>query len=318
MRSIDIHAHHIPQGYIQASNRGEEWHGLRPGEVGVGPRPSWNAERRIADMDSLGVDVHVVSTGSPMYFYDRDASFTTGLARACNDEVAQMTKDYPERFAGLATLPMQDIGASIAELERCMTSLGMKGAMIDDTVNGESYDEDKFLPFFKAAEELGAMLLIHQRPGQTLVRERSTKYHMPNTIGNLVDRAVTFASLVFGGVMDKFPDLRICLSHAGGYTCFGIGRMDHGWKVRSEARVNIQRPPSTYLRNFYYDCLTHSEESLRFVIDTVGVDRVVFGTDWPADMAIDWSASWVLGLESLTKEEKEAILWKNLEGLLNI
>ncbi len=94
--------------------------------------------------------------------------------------------------------------------------------------------------------------------------------------------------------------------------------MDRGWQVRSEARVNINQPPSTYLRRFYYDCLTHSEEALRYLIDTVGVDRVVFGTDWPADMCIDWSASWVLGLGSLSQEEKEAILWKNLEVLLGI
>jgi aminocarboxymuconate-semialdehyde decarboxylase len=94
--------------------------------------------------------------------------------------------------------------------------------------------------------------------------------------------------------------------------------MDRGWQVRSEARVNIQQPPSAYLKKFYYDCLTHSEAALRYLIDTVGVDRVVFGTDWPADMAIDWPVSWVLGLESLTQEEKEAILWKNLEKLLGI
>ena len=162
------------------------------------------------------------------------------------------------------------------------------------------------------------MLLIHQRPSQTVVRERTTSYHLPNTIGNLVDRAVTFASFVFGGVMDRYPDLRVCLSHAGGYTCFGIGRMDRGWQVRPEARGHIQQQPSKYLNKFWYDCLTHSEESLRYVIDTVGVDRVVFGTDWPADMAIDWSPSWVLSLESLTQQEKEAILWKNLEKLLNI
>ena len=139
-----------------------------------------------------------------------------------------------------------------------------------------------------------------------------------NSIGNLVDRAVTYATFVFGGVMDKHPDLKICLAHGGGYTCFGIGRMDRGWQVRPEARVNIQEPPSAYLRKFYYDCLTHSEPALRYLIDSVGIDRILFGTDWPADMAIDWPVSWVLGLESLTQEEKDAILWKNLESLLDL
>jgi aminocarboxymuconate-semialdehyde decarboxylase len=153
---------------------------------------------------------------------------------------------------------------------------------------------------------------------QTVVGDRSTRYHLPNTIGNLVERAITYASFVFGGVMDRYPGLRVCLSHGGGYTCFGAGRMDRGWQVRSEARVNITRPPSAYLDRFWYDCLTHSEPALRMLIDSVGIDKVVFGTDWPFDMQIDWPVSWVLGLESLTREEKEAILYKNLENLLGI
>jgi aminocarboxymuconate-semialdehyde decarboxylase len=118
--------------------------------------------------------------------------------------------------------------------------------------------------------------------------------------------------------MDACPDLKICLAHGGGYTCFGIGRMDRGWQVRSEARLHIDKPPSAYLRKFYYDCLTHSEPALRLLIDSVGSDHVVLGTDWPADMRIDWPVAWVLGLKSLTQEEKENILWKNLERLLGL
>ena len=124
--------------------------------------------------------------------------------------------------------------------------------------------------------------------------------------------------LASGGVMDAFPDLRVCLSHGGGYTCFGIGRMDRGWQVRPEARANIEKKPSEYLRSFYYDNLTHSEPALRFLIDTVGVDRVLYGTDWPFDMCTDWPVSDLLQMESITKEEKEAILYKNLENLLGL
>lgn len=197
-----------------------------------------------------------------------------------------------------------------------MIQLGLKGAMINDHVNGRTFDAPEFLPVWKAAEQLGAVIFVHQRGGDTLVTLRTKRYHLFNTIGNLVDRAVTFASLVFGGVMDQCPELKVCLAHGGGYTCFGIGRMDRGWQVRSEARVHIQKPPSTYVKRFYYDCLTHSEPALRMLIDTVGADRVVFGTDWPADMAIDWPVSWILSLQSLTQEEKDMILWKNLEKLL--
>ena len=318
MRTIDIHAHATPQCFQRAVLAGNTWHGMSrtEGEL-FNPMNAWTPEQRLADMNSLGIDVQVVSTNVAFYKYDQDLATTSAIARDCNNEVHQMTLDYPKRLAGLATLPMQDVPAAIAELERCVVQLGLKGAMINDHVNGRTFDAPEFLPFWKAAEQMGALLFIHQaRP--TVVAQLTQRYHLPNTIGNLTDRAVTFASLVFGGVMDACPDLKICLAHGGGYTCFGIGRMDRGWQVRSEARLHIQRPPSAYLRKFYYDCLTHSEAALRMVLDAVGADRVVLGTDWPADMRIDWPVSWILGLASLTQEEKEGILWKNLERLLGL
>ena len=320
MRSIDIHAHISPEGYIRALEQGEDWYGITSGTNWFHesiPRTTWTPEQRLTDMDSLGVDVHVLSTNAIFYLYDQDARTVTAMDRECNDYVSQLTRDHPDRFAGLANLPMQDVSAAATELERAMTQLGLKGAMIDDSVNGKTYDDPEYYPVWEVAEQTGAVMLIHQGM-QTVVGERSTRYHLPNTIGNLVERAITYASFVFGGVMDKYPGLRVCLSHGGGYTCFGAGRMDRGWQVRSEARVNITQPPSNYLSRFYYDCLTHSEPALRMLIDSVGIDKVVFGTDWPFDMQIDWPVSWVLGLESLTQEEKEAILYKNLENLLGI
>lgn len=318
MRTIDIHAHVTPQCFQRAVLAGNPWHGMTRAEGELfNPMNAWTPEQRLADMDSLGIDVQVVSTNVAFYKYDQDPATARAIARDCNNEVHQMTLDYPKHLAGLATLPMQDIPAAIAELERCVVQLGLKGAMINDHVNGRTFDEPEFVAFWKAAEQMGALLFIHQaRP--TVVAQLTQRYHLPNTIGNLTDRAITFASLVFGGVMDACPALKICLAHGGGYTCFGIGRMDRGWQVRPEARGHLHRPPSAYLRRFYYDCLTHSEAALRMVIDTVGADRVVLGTDWPADMRIDWPVSWILGLASLTAEEKELILWKNLERLLNL
>ena len=320
MRSIDIHAHISPEGYIRALEQDEDWYGITAGAGWFHesiPRTTWTPEQRLTDMDSLGVDVHVLSTNAIFYLYDQDATRVAAMDRECNDYVSQLTKDHPDRFAGLAALPMQDVAASATELERAMTQLGLKGAMIDDSVNGKTYDDPEFYPLWEVAEQTGAVILIHQGM-QTVVGDRLNRYHLPNTIGNLVERAITYSSFVFGGVMDKYPGLRICLSHGGGYTCFGAGRMDRGWQVRSEARVNINKPPSTYLNRFWYDCLTHSEPGLRMLIDSVGIDKVLFGTDWPFDMQIDWPVSWVLGLESLTQEEKEAILYKNLENLLGI
>ena len=319
MRTIDIHAHITPEGYVNAYRSGGTWHGLAAGDVSnvqYNPRTTWTPQERIADMNSLGVDVQVLSTNAFFYHYDKDASVVSSMDRECNDYVAQLVKDYPDRFAGFANLPMQDVSAAVTELERSM-AMGLKGAMIGDQVNGKTFDEPEFMPLWKAAEASGAVMLIHQG-GNTIVSPRSNQYHLPNTIGNLADRAVTFASFVFGGVMDACPDLKVCLCHGGGYTCYGIGRMDRGWQVRREARVHINQPPSKYLDKFYYDCLTHSEEALRYLIDSVGIDKVVFGTDWPFDMATDWPVSDILRMESLSMDEKEAILHGNLERLLGI
>ena len=331
MRSIDVHAHLTPQCFWRATENGGDWHtlkretdarGMEYALVGgrrqaLPPRSKWTPEERLADMDSLGVDVHVVSPYVGFYNYHLPVEVAGATSAATNDEIAGMIRTWPERFAGLGTLPMQDVKAAIAEMERCMTRLGLKGVEINDHINGRTLEEPEFRPFWKAAQELGALVFFHQG-GDTVVTPRSARYHLPNSIGNLADRAVTFATLVSGGVMDEFPDLKICLGHGGGYTCYGIGRMDHGWQVRSEARVHITQPPSAYLRRFYYDCIVYTEPALRFLIDSVGADRVVFGTDWPYDMALDWPVAWILGMKGLSQEEKEAILWKNLERLLGL
>jgi aminocarboxymuconate-semialdehyde decarboxylase len=331
MRSIDIHAHLTPQCFWRATENGGDWHTIRREKDARGtevaivgdsrqplpPRARWTPEERLADMDSLGVDIHVVSPYVGFYNYQLPPATATATARAINDEISEMARARPQRFAGLGTLPMQDVKGAIAELERCMAQLGLKGAEINDHINGRTLDDPEFRPFWRAAEQMDAVIFFHQA-NETMVSARSRRYHLPNSIGNLADRAVTFATLVHGGVMDECPDLKIVLGHGGGYTCYGIGRMDHAWKVRSEARVHTSAPPSAYLNRFYYDCIVYTEDALRYLIDSVGVDRVVFGTDWPYDMALDWPVSWILGMKSLTQDEKEAILYKNLERLLKI
>ena len=247
MRSIDIHAHLMPHCMLDTLYRGESWHGVTGrrssnGQLiyGLGeliqplsPAFGWNTEQRLADMNSLGVDVHVVSTFVGYYTFPT-LDNAVAACREANDEVAGMMRQHPDRFSGFCTLPMQDVNAAVAELERGVRDLGMKGAMIGDHVAGVTYDDPSFMPLWKAAEALGTAIFIHQ-VGDTVVTPRSDRYHLPNSIGNLSDRAVTFASFVFGGVMDACPDLKVVLAHGGGYTCFGIGRMDRGWQVRREA-----------------------------------------------------------------------------------
>jgi aminocarboxymuconate-semialdehyde decarboxylase len=332
MRSIDIHAHLMPQSLWKAVDAGQAWHGFRlePGRglgavvradkrVGVQtPKLRFTPEERLKDMDEQGVDVQVVSIHTPLFSYDVDSAQGQQLAREVNDEIAAMTRQWTKRFAGLATLPVQDVGAAVAELDRAVHVLGLKGAELDTVVNGQTWDEPHFLPLFKAAEAMDAVLFFHPQPQDNLVLAFTEKFNLANSIGVPVEDALLVATLIFGGIFDACPDLKVCIAHGGGPACFGMGRLDRGWQVRSEARIHIQHPPSTYQRRLYYDCVTNSEVALRFLIDQVGADRVVLGSDWPF---VGWDPSppgWVQSLTSLTPEEKEKILWKNLEQLLGL
>jgi aminocarboxymuconate-semialdehyde decarboxylase len=323
MPTIDVHTHVTPRRFRDAVVDGGKWHGLTAttGELEM-PKFSLKAADRVAEMDAMGVGLQVLSPNTGFYCYDRSPDTAKRIARECIDELAEMRDEFPERFAIAGTLPMQDVAMAISELEHAMLECGACGVMVDDHVNGHTWDEPKFRPFWQAAEELGAVVLFHQA-GSTLVDQRTDRYALSNSIGNLVERALTFGTLVFGGVIDEFPDLVLCLCHAGGYVAFGIARMDKAWRAGKEgipgfedAALNLDRPPSDYLASFYYDCCTHSPETLRFLIDTVGIEQVVFGTDYPAKMILDDTVEWVEGLNALDPQEKAAILVENPARML--
>jgi len=332
MRSIDIHAHLMPQSLWRAVDAGRDWYGTtyERGE-GLGatitggrrmrvqtPKLRFTPEERLKDMDVQGIDVQIVSIHTPLFGYQLDASRGRQLAREVNDEIAGMARQWPRRFAGLATLPLQDVGAAVDELERAVTVLGLKGAELDTVVNDSTWDEPRFLPLFKAAESMGAVLFFHPQPQHNLLFASRARYGIPNSIGVIVEDLLVVATLIFGGVLDACPGLKVCIAHGGGPACFGMGRLDHGWQVRAEARERIHRLPSTYQRRLYYDCVTDSEPGLRYLIDHVGAERVVLGSDWPF---VAWQPSpvaWVQGLASLTQGEKDKILWQNLEALLGL
>lgn len=331
MRSIDIHAHTFTRSMLETLDAGREWYGMRyTGDdqrtiqvkagksVGINPKLRFTPEERIADMDRLGTEVQVVSLHTQVFGYHLEAAAGLAQAREVNDDIAAYVREAPGRFAGMATLPMQDVDAAIGELERAVNTLGLKGAELDTVVNGKNWDEGEFLPLFKAAEAMGAVLFFHPQPQHNVMLERANRLAMPNCIGVPLEDTMLVATLIFGGVLEKCPDLKVCVAHGGGPACFGMGRLDRGWQVRSEARVNISKPPSAYKRRLYYDTVVMDEMALRFLIDSVGIDRVVLGSDYPF---VPWEpspAGWVQGLESLTQEEKDRILWKNLEDLLGV
>ncbi|PYM68891.1 MAG: hypothetical protein DME10_25770 [Candidatus Rokuibacteriota bacterium] len=331
MRAIDVHAHLVPQSLWRAAEAGKDWYGYRH-EAGQGlgvmvgngkrtafssPKVRFTTDERLKDMDAQGVDVQVLSIHTPFFGYHLEPAQGRQLAREVNDEIAGLTRQSPQRFAGLATLPVQDVTAAIDELERAVTVLGLKGAELDTNVNGEQWDEPKFLPFFKAAEAMGAVLFFHPQPQHNFLMERTPRDGLFNSLGVILDDAIVVAILISGGVLEACPDLRVCVAHGGGPACFAMGRLDRGWQSRPEAR-RIPQPPSAYQRRLYYDSVTGSEEVLRFLLDQVGADRVVLGSDWPF---VSWHPSpvaWLQGLKSLSQEEKERILWRNLEALLDL
>ena len=331
MRSIDIHAHLTPQCFWRATEDGGDWHTLRREQDANGrpvlvsgsargqlpPKASWTPEQRLADMDSLGVDVHVVSPFGGFYNYDMDRDVTVATSRECNDEISQMMQSWPDRFSGLATLPMQDVPAAIAELERVMVNLGFKGAMIDDKINGKLLDEPEFMPFWKAAEQLG-----RGDPVSPVGRHHRGRAHQalpPAQLGGEPGRPhADLRRAGDGRRHGRLPRPAHLPVPRGRVRLLRRGPHGPGLGAHPESQRVAANPPSQYLSRFYYDCIVYTEESLRFLIDSVGIDRVVFGTDWPYDMAQDWPVSWILAMDTLTQDEKDAILWKNLETLLGI
>jgi len=331
MPVIDMHAHLSPERYKEALRTKGEWYGLDegPGELLFG-KFAQSLPERLADMDTLGMDMQLITPTIGFYQYDNELEMTKRIQRECNDEIAETVAAHPTRFAGMATVPMQDTPSAIAEMERAMVDLGLKGVILSDHVMGRTYDDPDFLPLFAAAEELGALLFFHQGR-DTVVAQRINRYMLPNAVGNLTERALVYATLVFGGVIDRFPNLKPYLGHGGGYTAYGVARMD---KVAGAFEGKPadgmtppfgpsdgfaqQLPPSDYLDRFYYDCCTYSGPVLRFLIDAVGIDRVVLGTDYPAPMMLHDAVNWVRGLPELSDDEKEAILSKNPTKILGL
>lgn len=331
MKTIDIHAHIVPDSMWRAIEEKKDWHGFRhePGEgsgtmVANGQRTEFSSpklrytlEQRLKDMDAQKVDVQVLSIHTPFVGYHLGPQQGLALARDFNDELGATVRRGNGRLAGFATLPVQDVGLAIAELERAVTTLGLKGALLDTSVNGLQWDEPQFLPFFKAAEQLGAVLFYHPQPRNNFLADRIKRHGLNNSLGVILDDAIVTAVLLAGGVLEKCPDLKICIAHGGGPACLAMGRLDRNWQDRPSTRSTPQ-PPGAYMNKLYYDTVVGDEVTLRFLIDRVGADRVVMGSDWPF---VPWHPSpvaWLQSHESLTKEEKEKILWKNLSELLDI
>lgn len=272
-------------------------------------------EQRVADMDRMGIDVQAISTSPLQYYYGVDAELGRTIARTINERLAEISATHPDRFAPLGTAPMQEPRLAVAELERCM-KLGFRGMEIGTNVNGVEIADRRYEAFWKKAEALNAVIFLH--PIGFTDPSRLTQHFLTNVIGNPLDTTVALAHIVFGGVLERYPKLKIVAAHGGGYMGHYPARMDHAYRVRPECHDHIRRPPSYYMKKIYYDTMVFDEKQLEHLVNLWGANRVVIGTDYPYDMGYYKPVDFVEGTASLTRGEKDAILGGNAAKLLGL
>ncbi|MFI1486364.1 amidohydrolase family protein [Streptomyces sp. NPDC020747] len=266
---------------------------------------------RLADLDMMGVDVQVVGP-MPMHRYWADADLADRLARTVNEAVAAHCSVAPERLYGLGTIPLQHPDLAVALLDTAVTSYGLYGVSVSTTVDGRELADPAHDPVWRKAEELGAVVFVH--PWGCSLGERLATHYLGNTVGQPVETTIALSHLVFTGVLDRFPRLRLVAAHGGGYLPTYIGRSDHAWHRREDAR-GCAEPPSTYLRRMWFDSLVYTARALRHLVEEVGADRIVLGTDHPFDMGVDDPVA-RLEAAGLSPADRAAVAGGNALGLL--
>jgi aminocarboxymuconate-semialdehyde decarboxylase len=273
---------------------------------------------RLKHMDRMGVDVQAVSPAPNQTYYWTEPGMGQALAREVNEGIAKVAAGHPERFVGLGTVPLQDPGLAVAELEFAMKTLGLKGVEINPSVNGLDLTDRKLdlNPFFKKAEELGAVIFMH--PIGYTDGGRLMDHYFNNVIGNPLETTVAASHLIFDGVMERHPKLKVVLPHAGGYLAHYWARMDHAWRARPDCRTVIRKKPSKSLEKFYFDTITFDQTMLRQMVKRFGADHVLLGTDYPYDMGMEHPVDFIGGTKGISAADKRRIMGGNAARLLGI
>lgn len=302
VKKIDVHCHYIPESCVELQ---------QPGPI-VAPQVGDITDLgiRLRDMDAMGIDMQAMSPWPG--FLNRDL----GIARAVNHGMADAVDRYPERFTGLATVPMSRPAEAAKELERAVKNLGLRGVGIGSHVNGTNLDSRDFAPFYVKVQELDVPVFIH--PVEVFGTDRLKSYYLSNLLGNPTETALAAASLIFGGVLKEFPRLKFYLSHGGGSCPYLLGRWDHGWKVRTEGKVAIEHAPSEYFKLLYFDALVHSHSVLGHLVQSAGAERVMLGTDYPFDMGNYDPLGALSEVDGLSTKENEQIQGRNAAALFKI
>ncbi len=271
--------------------------------------------QRLADMDAMGVDIQLLSPAPDQYYYWADRELADQLVSVQNQAIAELCKQHPQRLIGLGMVSLQHPELAVKQLEHACLELGLFGVEVSTFVDGAELSDQRFWPFWEKAEALGVVVFIH--PFASGVADRLVPYYLSNVMGQPLETSLALSHLIFSGTLDRFPALRILAAHGGGYLPQYTGRSDHAAEVRPECS-NLARQPSEYLRNIWFDSLVYNSTSLLHLIQQVGLDRVVVGTDYPFDMGCYDIHQLIEGIPDLKDDERQAILSGNAIELLQL
>lgn len=326
MKRVDLHSHVIPETIIAAMKEqpelyrskieergGARWFVRGKARFEIVPE-FYDGAAKVGAMDRMGIDLSYISPGPQSFCYWLGEADAARAARLVNDGIAKMVAQSPARLRGMATLPLQHPDAAIAELERVVKELGFRGVELATSVQGEELANRKFRRVLKRAEELEVVVFAH--PENIGATGRLDCYYLTNLIGNPLDTTIMVANLMFSGALDELKELRFLLPHAGGFVPADIGRFQHGHLVRPDTAADTRTPPLSLLRRFWFDALAHNPQAVRFLIEQVGADRVVVGTDSPFDMGDLDPIGNVERVPGLTDAERERIYYRNAEEFL--
>lgn len=268
----------------------------------------WSAKRRISECDAFGVTLQVISTVPVMFSYFSKPGDGHDLARILNDRLAGVVAEHPNRFAALGTLPMQAPDLAVRELERCVKELHMPGVQIGTNVNGKNLDDPELFPVFEAAQDLNAAIFVH--PWEMLGKDRTAKYWLGWLVGMPAETALAVCSVIFGGVLERLPRLRIGFAHGGGAFPGTIGRIEQGFLARPDlVAVDNKVNPRSYLGRMYFDSLVHDADALRHLIKLVGAERIALGSDYPFPLGEAHPGQLIESMNDLSPDTKASLLW---------
>jgi aminocarboxymuconate-semialdehyde decarboxylase len=275
--------------------------------------PALALDGRLARMDAQGVDIQVVSISPSQYYYWAEPDVAEAVARAAHEDLAELIAHAPDRLRGLGTVALQHPALAVDQIKVAVSEFDLDGVMISTAAGGRELSHPDLDPVWAAAEDVGAAVFIH--PWGCSFGDRLDQWYLINLVGQLTETAVALSHLIFGGVLDRHPGLRVCAAHGGGHLPSTIGRSDHGWTARPDAHSCAHRP-STYLSKMWFDTVVHDPAALRSLIDRVGADRVVLGSDYPFDMGYDDPVAALDATPALTAAERVAIVSTNVKAFL--